>query len=100
MDQAQPDNISNPIGTTIDKGEVKPLFSNGKQVDWHIPKDLYRRLRSLHEWALDKQKLQTPDSEHLFALMMIDDAVSRGEKIRAAYEKSQQLIVEPGGVLI
>ena len=94
------DSISNPIGVTVDKGEVKPLFTNGKQVDWHIPRDLYRRLRELHVWALEKNKVQTPESEQLFGLMMLDDAVSRGEKVRAAYEKSQKLIVEPGGVIV
>ena len=99
MEQDSTSNLPvDQIGVTVNKGDTKPLFSNGKQVDWHIPKDLYRRLRELHAFALEKNKIQTPESEHLFALMMLDDAITRGEKIKVAYEKSQKIIVEPGDV--
>lgn len=89
--------VEEPVGVTVDKGEVKPLFTNGKQVDWHIPRGLYLRLRELHAFALDKNKVQTPESEHLFAMMMLDDAITRGEAVRAAYEaaKEDKRIIDP-----
>ena len=66
-----------------------------RQVTWNVPKELYERFRVLHRWSMEVNMLGVPPSEQDFAILMLDDAVSRGEKVKRAYEKSGNLIVDP-----
>ena len=61
-----------------------------RQVHWNIPKDLYDRLERCHEYA-KKRIPGTPDSEEIFAIMALDDAIKACEAIKRA----DQLIVVP-----
>jgi hypothetical protein len=69
--------------------------TSGKQVDWFIPRELLDRMRMLHGWAKEKNFLSVPPSERDFAILMLDDAVSRGENVKRAYEKDGNLIIDP-----
>jgi len=66
-----------------------------RQVTWNITQDLYLRFRELHQWALEKNFVSVPPSEQDFAILMIDDAVTRGENVKRAYEKDGSLIIDP-----
>ena len=68
-----------------------------RQVTWNIPKELYTRFQELHKWSMDKNFAGIPASERDFAILMLDDAVSRGEKIQRTYDRANRLIIEPDG---
>lgn len=68
-----------------------------RQVTWNIPDVLYKRFRELQAWSRTVNMLGVPESEQDWAVIMLDDAVSRGEKVKRAYEKSKdsKLILDP-----
>lgn len=66
-----------------------------KQVTWNVPEEIYKRFRDLHNRAQTKNFASIPASEQDFAILMIDDAVTRGENVLDALDKDGRLIIDP-----
>jgi hypothetical protein len=66
-------------------------------VTWNIPAELYKRFQELRVHSAQVNFVGIPDSDQDFAVLMLDDAVTRGEAVLAAYEKHKdpKLIIDP-----
>lgn len=63
---------------------------NYRGVHWNIPKELYDRIVACHDYS-QKRIPGTPDSEETFSFLLLNEAITRLERI----QKADQMIIVP-----